>query len=76
MKEGGISRPPVLHLLTQRRLESVHAVGLFPSHAQLLTTHVAVGRQLAVDGLAQIQIADDGGGAQVKDLLHSATPMA
>ena len=32
---------------------------------------MAVGGQLAVDGLAQVQIADDGGGGQIKDLLHS-----
>ena len=32
---------------------------------------MAVGRQLAIDRLSQVQIPDDGGGPQVKDLLHS-----
>ena len=32
---------------------------------------MAVSGQLAVDGLAQVEVADDGGGGQVKDLLHS-----
>ena len=32
---------------------------------------MAVGGQLAVDGLAQVKVADDSGGRQVKDLLDS-----
>ena len=32
---------------------------------------MAVGGQLAVDGLAQVKVADDGGGRQVKDFLDS-----
>ena len=32
---------------------------------------MAIGGQLAVDGLAQIEVTDDGGGGQVKHLLHS-----
>ena len=33
---------------------------------------MTVGSQLAIDGLAQVEIADDSGGTQVKDLLHSS----
>ena len=44
--------------------QSVHLVGLFPADAQVLPAHVAVGRQLAIDGLSQVQIPDDGGGPQ------------
>ena len=51
-------------------LELIHAVGVLPLHAQILAAHVAVGGQLAVDGLPQAEVTDDGGGGQVKDLLH------
>ena len=40
----------------QSGLQSHHTVGSLPAHAQILTAHVAIGRQLAVDGSAQIQI--------------------
>ena len=39
----------------QSGLQSRHTVGSLPAHAQILTAHVAIGRQLAVDGSAQIQ---------------------
>ena len=57
--------------LLKGSLQGVHPVGLFPGYAQILAAHVAVGRQLAIDRLSQVQIPDDGGGPQVKDLLHS-----
>ena len=53
---------------SDRSLQGIHAVGVLPLHAQILAAHVAVGGQLAVDGLAQVQLADDGGGGQVKHL--------
>ena len=37
-------------------LEFFHAVGVLPLHAQVLAAHVAVGGQLAVDGLAQVEM--------------------
>ena len=58
-------------LLRHGGLQGVHAVGVLPLHAQVLAAHVAVGGQLAVDGLAQVKVADDSGGRQVKDLLDS-----
>lgn len=75
---GGVRRPitdgvPLLYQIfsglargksaVQSGLQSRHTVGSLPAHAQILTAHVAIGRQLAVDGSAQIQIPDDGGGA-------------
>lgn len=75
---GGVRRPitdgvPLLYQIfsglargksaVQSGLQSHHTVGSLPAHAQILTAHVAIGRQLAVDGSAQIQIPDDGGGA-------------
>ena len=39
-------------------LEFFHAVGVLPLHAQVLAAHVAVGGQLAVDGLAQVEITE------------------
>lgn len=56
---------------SDRSLQGIHAVGVLPLHAQILAAHVAVCGQLAVDGLAQVEFADDGGGCQVKDLFHS-----
>lgn len=53
---------------SDRSLQGIHAVGVLPLHAQILAAHVAVCGQLAVDGLAQVEFADDGGGGQVKDL--------
>ena len=52
-------------LLRQSSLQGLHPVGLLPGHAQVLPAHVAIGGQLAVDGAAQVQIPDDGGGTQV-----------
>ena len=52
-------------------LQGLGAVGVLPLDAQILTAHVAVGGQLAVDGLAQVKLTDDGGRGQVKDLLNS-----
>ena len=52
-------------------LQLFDAVGVLPLHAQVLAAHVAVSGQLTVDGLAQVEVADDGGGGQVEDLLHS-----
>ena len=56
---------------SDRSLQGIHAVGVLPLHAQILAAHVAVCGQLAVDGLAQVEFADDGGGGQVEHLLHS-----
>ena len=56
---------------SDRSLQGIHAVGVLPLHAQILAAHVAVGSQLAVNGLAQVEFADDGGGGQVEHLLHS-----
>ena len=53
-------------LQTQCGLQSVHTVGLFPGHAQVFPSHVTVGGQFLVDGFPQIQIPDDGSGAQVE----------
>ena len=50
---------------SDRSLQGIHAVGVFPLHAQILAAHVAVRSQLAVDRLAQVKFADDGGGGQV-----------
>ena len=56
---------------SDRSLQGIHAVGVLPLHAQILAAHVAVGSQLAINGLAQVEFADDGGGGQVEHLLHS-----
>ena len=56
---------------SDRSLQGIHAVGVLPLHAQILAAHVAVGSQLALNGLAQVEFADDGGGGQVEHLLHS-----
>ena len=48
--------------------QGVGAVGLLPGQIQVVPAEVAVGGYLAVDGTAQVQIPDDGGGTQVKDL--------
>ena len=53
----------------QRGAERLHAVALLPRDAQLLAAHVTVGGELTVDRAAQVEVADDGGRAQVKDLL-------
>ena len=42
-------------------LQLFDAVGVLPLHAEVFAAHVAVGSQLAVDGLAQVEGADDGG---------------
>ena len=52
-------------------LQGRYPVGTLPSHPQVLPAHMAVGGQLAVDGLAQVKLTDDGGRGQVKDLLNS-----
>ena len=49
---------------SDRSLQGIHAVGVLPLHAQILAAHVAVCGQLAVDGLAQVEFADDGGVAK------------
>ena len=54
-------------------LQGIHAVGVLPLHAQVLAAHVTVGSQLAVDGLAQVEVTDDGSGGQVKDLLTACS---
>ena len=51
-------------------LQLFDAVGVLPLHAQVLAAHVAISSQLAVDGLAQVEFADDGGGGQVKHRPH------
>lgn len=50
--------------------QSLNAVGLFPAHAEILTPHMAVGGELAVDRTAQVEVTDDGARAQVEHLLH------
>ena len=56
--------------LLHRIEQSLNAVGLFPSHAEVFASHVAVGGELAVDGAAQVEVADDGARTQVEHLLH------
>ncbi len=61
--------PRLRLLLLQRGEQRVDAVSLLPRYAEVLATHVAISGELAVDGAAQIEVADDGCRAQVEDLL-------
>ena len=54
-------------------LQLFDAVCVLPLHAQVLAAHVAISSQLAVDGLAQVEVADDGGGGQVENLLTACS---
>ena len=56
-------------------LQGLGPVGVFPADTQILPAHVAIGGQLAVNGLAEIQIPDDGGGGQVKDPVPKVSTM-
>ena len=51
-------------------LQGLHPVGTLPGQIQIGAAEVAVGGQLAVDGTAQVQIPNDGGGTQIKGLFH------
>jgi hypothetical protein len=42
---------------------------VFPGQGDVVAAEVAVGGSLPVDGPAQVQVADDGAGAQVEVLL-------
>ena len=63
-------RPPRKGVGLQRSLDGLCHIGALPGQIQLGAAEVTVGGGLAVDGAAEIEAADNGGGAQVKDLIH------
>ena len=67
---GCMSAVSEIRDLAYGRFESLHPVGFLPGNAQILTAHVPVGGEPAVNGFAQIQVADNGGGAKVEHLPH------
>src|SRR5579871_3019270 len=52
------------------RLEGVQPAQLLPRELLLVATEVPVGGGAAVDGAAQVEVADDGRRAQVEHLVH------
>ena len=59
-----------LFFLLNRRFQGFDLVGLFPGNAEVFPSDVAIGGELAVDGTAQLEVADYRGGAQVKHLFN------
>src|SRR4051812_13657475 len=57
-------------LQTERRLEVVELVGDLPRELLVGPPEVTVGGGALVDGPAQVEVANDGRGAQVEDVLH------
>src|SRR5580704_13992486 len=57
-------------LETELTLEVVQPGGVLPAELLLVAPEVTVGGGAAVDGPAQVEVADDGGGAQVEDGVH------
>src|SRR5436190_16286659 len=58
-------------LQVQRRLEVVELVGDLPGELLVAAAEVTVGGGALVDGPAQVEVADDGGRAEVENLLHA-----
>ncbi len=58
-------------MLFQEFGELLNKIALFPRHAQILASHVAVCGELSVDRTAQIESLDDRGGPEV-DVLEQA----
>ena len=59
---------PLAGLPGLRRLaQFVYAVGLLPGRVDVVAAEVAVGARRAVDGAAQVEVADDGVRAEVED---------
>src|SRR5207244_11460492 len=52
----------------ERPLDVVQLGSGLPSELLAGPAEVAVGRRAPVDGAAQVEVADDGGGAEVEDL--------
>ena len=50
--------------------QGLNTVSLLPAHAEILAAHVAVGGELAVDGTAQVEVADDGARTKVEHFLN------
>ena len=55
-------------LQSSRFPQRFRSIGLFPGEALVFAPEVPVSRGLAVNGAAQVQVADDGAGAQVEVL--------
>ncbi len=58
----------LLSVQTSRRAQGSRPVGLFPGQIQVITAKVPVSSYLAVDGAAQVQVADDGTRTQIEVL--------
>src|SRR2546423_7803168 len=65
-----------LLLQAEGALDVVELGGPLPGELLLGAAEVAVGGGALVDGLAQVEVADDGSRAQVEDLLHCRADLA
>lgn len=55
-------------LQSNRRPQGICPISAFPGQIQIVPAKVTVGGRLLVDRSAQVKIADDGAGPQIKDL--------
>src|SRR5688572_7823264 len=59
----------------KRRLHVVELRGALPREVLVGATEVPVRRRLLVDRPAEVELLDDGRGAEVEDLLHGVTDL-
>src|SRR5436309_9674381 len=64
-----------LLLEAEGALDVVEFGGALPGELLLRAPEVAVGGGALVDGLAQVEVADDRGRTQVEDVLHRGTDL-
>ena len=73
MPRGADAAPDARTRLTPARGgERLGAVGALPGEVRIVAPEMAVHGGLAVDGSAQVEVADDGAGPEVEDLLDGA----
>src|SRR5438132_10235119 len=56
-------------------LDVVELGGPLPGELLLGAAEVAIGGRALVDGLAQVEVANDGGRAKIEDLLHGTADL-
>src|SRR5262245_30509501 len=59
----------------ERALQVTDAGGVLPGEVLVLTTEVTVGGGLLVDRPAQLEVADDGGRAEVEHVAHGVADL-